>query len=61
MDSTEALFGTPTGRGIAYKSMKIYRSSVVARDGIEEHYTALTIPLTGICLDPALGLTNATA
>jgi len=29
---------------------------VVARDGIEPHYTALTIPLTGIYLDPALEL-----
>jgi hypothetical protein len=29
---------------------------VVARDGIAQHYTALTIPLTGICLDPALEL-----
>ena len=35
--------------------------SSVARDGIAQHYTALTIPLTGICLNPALGLTNATA
>jgi hypothetical protein len=30
--------------------------SVVARDGIEQHYTALTIPLTGIYLNPALEL-----
>jgi hypothetical protein len=29
---------------------------VVARDGIAQHYTALTIPLTDIFLDPALGL-----
>jgi hypothetical protein len=29
---------------------------VVARDGIAQHYTALTIPLTGIYLDPALEL-----
>ena len=29
---------------------------VVARDGIAQHYTGLTIPLTGICLDPALEL-----
>src|SRR5436190_8568347 len=30
--------------------------NVVARDGIAQHYTALTIPLAGIYLDPALGL-----
>jgi hypothetical protein len=30
--------------------------NVVARDGIAQHYTALTIPLNGIFLDPALGL-----
>lgn len=30
--------------------------NVVARDGIAQHYTALTIPLTGIHLDPALEL-----
>jgi hypothetical protein len=34
--------------------------NMVARDGIAQHYTALTIPLTGIYLDPALGSTNAT-
>ena len=29
---------------------------VVARDGIEQHYTALTIPLIGVYLNPALEL-----
>lgn len=32
---------------------------LVARDGIEQHYNALTIPLSGIHLDPAMGLMNA--
>jgi hypothetical protein len=30
--------------------------NVVARDGIAQHYTALTIPLSGIYLNPALEL-----
>jgi len=32
---------------------------MVARDGFGEHYTALTIPLTGIRLDPRLELNAA--
>jgi hypothetical protein len=32
---------------------------VVARDGIEQHYTALTIPLTGLYLDPKIDLQEA--
>ena len=35
MDSTEALFRAWAGWGIAHKSMKLCRLSVVARDGIE--------------------------
>jgi hypothetical protein len=29
---------------------------MVARDGIAQHYTSLTIPLAGIILDPKLEL-----
>ena len=45
----------PNSARRACKSLEL-----VARDGIEQHYTVLTLPLTGIHLDPALGLMNAT-
>jgi hypothetical protein len=45
--------------GSAVKFLKQNGLRVVAGDGIAQHYT-LTIPLTGIYLNPSLGLTNAT-
>jgi site-specific DNA recombinase len=44
-----------TGK-IALPDSEKCRMQVVARDGIAQHYTALTIPLPGIRLDPALEL-----
>jgi hypothetical protein len=32
---------------------------MVARDGIAQHYTALTVPLAGIYIDPALELKSS--
>ena len=31
---------------------------MVARDGVEEHYELLTIPLSGVYLDPKLEATR---
>jgi hypothetical protein len=56
MDSTEALFGSLLGRRKAHKYMKKGSLSMVARDGIAQHYGALTIPLIGVHLYPALEL-----
>ena len=59
MDSTEALSHTMGAYKSVNNCLKQEGLEVVARDGIAQHYTALTIPLTGIYLNPALGLTNA--
>ena len=59
MDSTAATFRSRTEVDYAHKSMKMEGLGVVARDGIAQHYTALTIPLTGVYLDPKIDLREA--
>ena len=46
MDSSDSVFQ----EGISRKSLK----DMVARDGIGQHYPSITLPFTGIYLDPAL-------
>ena len=56
LDSNRVFFTTARALTLAHKCLKRERLEVVARDGIAQHYTALTIPLTGIYLNPALEL-----
>jgi len=40
----------------AANSGKFLKDKLVARDGIAQHYTSLTIPITGVQLDPRLDM-----
>jgi hypothetical protein len=61
MDSPEALFGRPMALGSSRRFMRTLILEVVARDGIEEHYKLLSLPISGIFLNPRLDVERCAA
>jgi hypothetical protein len=56
LDSEKARSDTAMALTSAHNCMKQRTLSVVARDGIAQHYTAWRFPTAGIVLDPRLSV-----